>query len=528
MKMALAAPLVLLVVVLLVVALFWGPRPVRASLQPPGVIVPLYSPPGSQWDAVASAKADNPSVSIIAIVNPQSGPGTSLNASFAQGVQTLRKAGIEVAGYVATGYASVPVQTVETWISNYAKWYGVDGILFDEMPSVPGYESYYQTLGSYAKSIGIQYTIGNPGAPIPSSYSGILDIYVVVEQASLVDPVSTLEEVGGAPASSLAGIMYSVPTLDQDYVRSATASLGYLYVTDQGSPNPYAILSSYFATLVDMVRQAGSTSAPIPNLVTILTLDSGGSPLPGLWATVMAGGETIAAGPSPLTFSGVVGTSYKVTLSDYGSDLFDHWSTGATTNSIALLPTQDSVIAAYYQTGAKVYVSVRTALVDGRPLSGIYTTVSRGSELVASGYAPVAFRLVPDTQYNVTVSNYAGDLFYHWGGGEATRSLLVAPTGNTSITAYFVNVAPEVGRTTDVTTGSVLRSTSDAGSTVGEPPSTPSHAPDPTFTPLTFMAVVVGAVIVSAAAVMVLFRERRPRANGSGKRVWPRLGRRSI
>src|SRR5439155_26232384 len=61
--------------------------------------------------------------------------------------------GIIVIGYVATGYASKLISSLESQISSYKNWYSVNGIFFDEMSSVQGNEGYYSTLNTYVKSL---------------------------------------------------------------------------------------------------------------------------------------------------------------------------------------------------------------------------------------------------------------------------------------------------------------------------------------------------------------------------------------
>ena len=48
-----------------------------------GLLIPLYIPPGTVWNALIQAKESNPSVPIIAVVNPDNGPGTSVNPGYA-------------------------------------------------------------------------------------------------------------------------------------------------------------------------------------------------------------------------------------------------------------------------------------------------------------------------------------------------------------------------------------------------------------------------------------------------------------
>ncbi|HKT22256.1 MAG TPA: spherulation-specific family 4 protein, partial [Nitrososphaerales archaeon] len=399
-----------------------GPQAAVAA-QPPGILVPLYSAPGSQWNELIAAKNANPSVPIIAIINPSNGPGPSVDQAFQQGVQGLKSAGVIVVGYVATGYGSQPISTVEGWISDYQQWYGVSGIFFDEMADTLGYQVYYQTLGTFVTSCSMQYTIGNPGTTLPGAFAGLLGIYVVAEDSYAVAPGSLIGAVGVDPPGSLSVILSSVPSTNQTYVDSLLSSVGWIYMTDQGAPDPYVILSSYFDNLVDMAAKAAGV-ASTTDMVTVDSIDTGGSPLPGFWTTVASNGVSIASGNTPLTFSAVSGQTYQVTSSNSGFAVLTKWSTGATTSTISLDTQQNIVIAAIYSLGPTVKVTVETVAANGSAISGLWTTINQEASVIASGYTPATFSVVPGIQYNVTVANFANLVFDHWGTGQSTSSLL--------------------------------------------------------------------------------------------------------
>jgi hypothetical protein len=54
----------------------------------------------------------------------------------------------------------------------------VQGIFFGEIANITGQESYYSSLTVYPKSNGLSFTVGNPGAPVPSSYVGTMDCII--------------------------------------------------------------------------------------------------------------------------------------------------------------------------------------------------------------------------------------------------------------------------------------------------------------------------------------------------------------
>ena len=146
-----------------------------------GVMIALYTYPGSTWDVVAQAKIAHPSVPIVAIINPNNGPGSSRDANYVSGIQELHAAGVVVIGYDATGYASNSASSVKSVMNTWKSLYNIDGIFFDEMANWSGPESYYSDLTSYAKSLGYTMTVGNPGTDTLPSYIGTVDNLMIYE-----------------------------------------------------------------------------------------------------------------------------------------------------------------------------------------------------------------------------------------------------------------------------------------------------------------------------------------------------------
>jgi hypothetical protein len=216
-----------------------------------GVLVPLYIYPGAAWSTVAQAKQQYPSVPVVAIINPASGPGRRSQAAYVQGVATLHAAGVVVLGYVHTSYGKRPIGIDEQEISKYHRWYAVDGIFLDEMAYTHGHESYYSALTAYVKGLGMQTTIGNPGTDTLASYVGTVDSIVIYESAGY----PSLSFLAGGfhqqyPKSNFGFIAYAVATLNPSFDQQAAVYVGYEYVTNGTLPNPYGALPPYFTQLV--------------------------------------------------------------------------------------------------------------------------------------------------------------------------------------------------------------------------------------------------------------------------------------
>jgi len=174
-------------------------------------------------------------------------------------IENLRNAGIAVLDDVYTKYGQRSRSSLESEVSAYKRWYNANGIMFDEMSNTPGIEGYYSSLNGYAKSLGMTYTMGNPGTTVPSSFMGALDCFVIYENAGL-PLISVLQGLKGYAASKFAYISYGVSTLDTAFETASATYVGWLYITDAGLPNPYDELPSYFRTEVATLDSGISTT----------------------------------------------------------------------------------------------------------------------------------------------------------------------------------------------------------------------------------------------------------------------------
>lgn len=353
-----------------------------------GVVIPLYNYPDSTWTTIAQTAQAYPNVPIIAVINPDSGPGSSEDPNYLEGVQSLQAAGVRVLGYVATGYATSSysaLSKVESLANDYAVWYKVNGIFFDEMSNVPTYESYYATLNSYVKSDGMTYTMGNPGTSVPDGYIGILNSLVIYENQGY--PSLSFITYPGYPASDFSSIAYGV-SYNAAFVTSAASLIGYMYIDNLSGGNPYSTLSSLFvqtvATLAAIDGSQSSTSTTSSTTsststststasssttssttTTTTTSTSSGSPITikvrsnlagalftGMYVTIQSStGSILEAGYTTLTFRGVSGTAYTVCADNYQTTLFSRWNNGNTNSCQTVAPTSNLIMTAYYVTG---------------------------------------------------------------------------------------------------------------------------------------------------------------------------------
>jgi hypothetical protein len=213
--------------------------------------VPLYTDPSdASWTAIVSAKQAHPTVRVVAIVNPNNGPGSSRSTSYTNGIAKLVGAQIDVIGYVATGYASRTTASVEAQIDQWKSFYPqLGGIFFDEQSNQAGDVAYYRTLSQYAKTQGLSYTVGNPGTDTAEAFVGALDTMLIYE----TDGLPAASALGGwhaRYAPSNFGIIPYATAFNATFVRDARKYVQYIYLQSDDLPNPWDTLPSYFGDLL--------------------------------------------------------------------------------------------------------------------------------------------------------------------------------------------------------------------------------------------------------------------------------------
>jgi hypothetical protein len=151
------------------------------STEPAKILVPLYVYPGAQWDQLITAA--NSGVEIIAIINPNSGPGTKADSAYITYMKKLTAAGIDMIGYVHTTYGDRAFADVQRDIDIYASQFpGLKGIFIDEASATAGDLAYYTRVyqAITAKS-GYTNVILNPGTIPVQGYLTISTNIVIFE-----------------------------------------------------------------------------------------------------------------------------------------------------------------------------------------------------------------------------------------------------------------------------------------------------------------------------------------------------------
>ncbi len=214
-----------------------------------GTIVPLYTDPSdASWTAIVTAKQAHPTVDVVAIVNPNSGPGDKVDSGYTQGIDALIAASITPIGYVSTKYAGRAEADVEADIDSWYSFYPhLAGIFFDEQSDQAGDVAFYAAVSTYAKGKGARLTVGNPGASVPAAYLAALDVMLIYESKGLPTLTSLSGDAGNR--AHLGVIPYGA-AFDASFVGSARADVKYVYATSDDLPNPWDSLTPYFDQLL--------------------------------------------------------------------------------------------------------------------------------------------------------------------------------------------------------------------------------------------------------------------------------------
>jgi hypothetical protein len=241
--------------------------PIEKLIPKTGVYVALYMYPSNtgsvSWQKVIDEKTKHPSVPFVVTFNPSSGPGSAKDTNIANWVAKLKDAGIVTLGYTFDNYGTRSDSALTSDADKYRNWYNADGLFIDEFANYAGSENHYQEVTNYAKSIGMKMTMGNPGADVPQSYLGTVDVINIVEGKGYV-PISRLQycfncspEQGWqykVDKRNFAYMGYDIGSLDTAFVSESSKWVGLVYLTDGNDSNArWLNLPSYFSQEVALL-----------------------------------------------------------------------------------------------------------------------------------------------------------------------------------------------------------------------------------------------------------------------------------
>jgi hypothetical protein len=211
------------------------------------------------------------------------------------------------------------------------------------------------------------------------------------------------------------------------------------------------------------VASVSIPAAYAANTITVQAKSLDGKAL-SMWITIQQNGSTVKTGFTPLTFSGVTGSTYTVVAHDYdaGGISFDHWGNGSTNKARTVTLNSDVWFDAFYATSAPVQeetattynLAVKSADASGNAITGYYTTIKTGSTTVKTGFTPLTHEASQGT-YTVSVSDYGSFAFDHWEDGSTSRTRTLTLDSDVTAVAYY-----KTGSSGTTTSGSTVTSSS--------------------------------------------------------------------
>ena len=225
--------------------------------------MPAYIYPGGdgrkEWQRLFDAASK---VEIVAIANPNSGPGDERNLDYAAIFTEASNQGITLLGYVSTDYGKRPQaeikKDIDTWIRFYPQ---IRGFFFDQQPSESHHAAHFAELRDYVKQkIPDPLVITNPGVPCDEAYlaqavSNVTCVFVNFQGFEQFELPATLKAYD---PSRFAAMPYNIPDVEtmRTVVKEAIIKrIGYLYISDAKPPNQWSKLPDYWDAEVDAVSR---------------------------------------------------------------------------------------------------------------------------------------------------------------------------------------------------------------------------------------------------------------------------------
>ena len=214
-----------------------------------------YPPANRMWVGLAHRTERT-----VVVVNPASGPGTSVDPVYTRAIARVSRASTEVYGYVDTNYGKRPTDEILADVDRYAQWYQPDGIFLDQTPTGASALAYLRTISTRLRARGLLVAL-NPGQPVmdPSltemadhvvNFEGSLDQYQRVRFPSWTKRI--------AP-NHFWHLVYGVEdaeTMSAVVARAGEQGAGMVFVTDGTMPNPWTHLPTYWKNEADLVHDA--------------------------------------------------------------------------------------------------------------------------------------------------------------------------------------------------------------------------------------------------------------------------------
>lgn len=272
----------------------------NAAVRKKGIIIPYYYYPDngsttSNLEQIIYTRSQFPELEWFIIMNPDSGPGASIDPNYTQAINICRAYDLKVLGYVGTNTGTIPAETINSNVDTWMQFYTIDGVFFDNFPYTytAARASIYEDIYNYAKfSQNLSWVFVNPGTSPETEYftgNKMWDCLNIWETNSY--PTSEEDLMGDYAyfyrnqTQRYSGIVYSQPSYNIQDAAVLNQYCSLVYVTDA---NNYNRVPLYLAELATSLTSVGMST---------LSLYSSGSPLSSqsVNSTATSGGLVITA-----------------------------------------------------------------------------------------------------------------------------------------------------------------------------------------------------------------------------------------
>lgn len=218
-----------------------------------------FGPGLAQWERLLEGARRAP---VVAIVNPDSGPGKKLDTNYAAVTSRARQAGVTLVGYVSTQYSKRPLADVQAEVDRWLQFYpAIQGVHVDEQASDAGKVDYYTDLYNYVRrKIPGALVLSNPGTDCAEDYLSrpAADVICLFEREQGFESFRPPAWAARYPPGRFAVQAYQVDGAAkmEGYLQEAVRRrVGYIYITDARGANPYDRLPSYWDAEVAAVQR---------------------------------------------------------------------------------------------------------------------------------------------------------------------------------------------------------------------------------------------------------------------------------
>jgi len=240
----------------------WAATPAHAlELLVPGYFYP--STHVAQWQSLVETAQQQP---LSVIINPNSGPGSTVNSDYQAVIADLHAAGATLYGYVSTAWGTRDLSAVTADLDAFNSMYDIDGFFLDEMATGTNMLGHYSEISDHITDISPALrTIANPGTTADEGYLALFDTLVAYESsAAALGSHTPASYQRNYTADRFAQLVYGAneATMQSLVNQAAANNYGYILVTDIDGAGAWEGLPGYWTSEAAAVQAVSTVPEP--------------------------------------------------------------------------------------------------------------------------------------------------------------------------------------------------------------------------------------------------------------------------